>query len=231
MREWMDNLTNIFGPRKWQELWNAWDEVMAGWGLTIRVSLISLVFALLIGAFVGLLMATERRRLKKICQAYITFFQNTPLTIQLILFYFVLMPAMGMKRMKVEASLLALSIYTGAYCANIFYSAIVSVPAGQFEAASSQGFGFARSMAYIILPQAIQIALPSLTNQAVNLIKNSSVMALVTARDLMYTLDIIASNNDTYGPPLLMTGLLYLCMCLPLSMLARRLERRLIRHG
>lgn len=230
MQAFIDSMMNIFGPRKWQELWDAWDEVMAGWGLTIQVSIVSLLLALFIGVVVGLVMATERKGAKRICQAYITFFQNTPLAIQLIIFYFVIMPAMGMTRMKVEAGVLSLSIYTGAYCANIFYSSIASVPAGQFEAASSQGFGFISSMTHVILPQAIKIALPSLTNQAVNLIKNSSVLALITAKDLIYTLDIIASNNDTYGPPLLMTGILYLCMCLPLSLLARRLERRLVKH-
>lgn len=231
MQGFIQSMMNIFGPRKWQELWSVWDEVMAGWGLTVRVSLISLVAALLIGLLVALVMAGGRTWSKRLCQAYITFFQNTPLTIQLVLFYFVIMPAMGMMRMKVEASILVLSIYTGAYCANIFYSSIQSVPMGQFEAASSQGFGFFASMRHIILPQAVRIALPSLTNQAVNLIKNSSVMAIITAKDLMYTLDVIASNNDTYGPPLLMTGVMYLCMCLPLSILARRLERRLMENG
>ena len=81
------------------------------------------------------------------------------------------------------------------------------------------------------LAQAVRIALPPLTNQAVNLIKNSSVLSVVTARDLIYSLDSIAARSDNYGPPLLMTGLLYLCICLPISLLARRLEGRLVRHG
>ena len=152
-------------------------------------------------------------------------------SIQVILIYLVIMPAMGIYRKKVEAGIIGLSIYTGAYCATIVHSAIQSVPAGQFEAASSQGFGFWRSMAHVILPQAVRIALPSLTNQAVNLIKNSSVLAVITARDLIYSLDSIAARSDNYGPPLLMTGLLYLCICLPISLLARRLEGRLVRHG
>lgn len=224
-------MMNIFGPRKWQELWGAWDQVMAGFFMTLKVSLISLVFALIIGIAIGIIMATQKKWPKRICQWYITFFQNTPLAIQLIIFYFVIMPAMGMMRMKFEASILALSVYTGAYCANIFYASIMSVPMGQFEAANSQGFDFLRSMWYVILPQSIRIALPNLTNQAVNLIKNSSVMAIITAKDLMYSLDIIASNSDTYGPPLLMTGVMYLCLCLPLSLLARRMERRLAKNG
>lgn len=229
--DFVSGFQKIFGAKRWLELYAARGEVMAGFVMTVKVSFFSLIFALVIGVLVGLALASGRRWLERICRAYIAFFQNTPLVIQVILIYLVIMPAMGIYRKKVEAGIIGLSIYTGAYCATIVHSAIQSVPAGQFEAASSQGFGFWRSMAHVILPQAVRIALPPLTNQAVNLIKNSSVLAVITARDLIYSLDSIAARSDNYGPPLLMTGLLYLCICLPISLIARHLEGRLVHHG
>ena len=229
--DFVSGFQKIFGAKRWLELYDARGEVMAGFVMTVKVSFFSLIFALVIGILVGLALASGRRWLERICRAYIAFFQNTPLVIQVILIYLVIMPAMGIYRKKVEAGIIGLSIYTGAYCATIVHSAIQSVPAGQFEAASSQGFGFWRSMAHVILPQAVRIALPPLTNQAVNLIKNSSVLAVITARDLIYSLDSIAARSDNYGPPLLMTGLLYLCICLPISLIARHLEGRLVHHG
>ena len=229
--DFVSGFQKIFGAKRWLELYDARGEVMAGFVMTVKVSFFSLIFALVIGVLVGLALASGRRWLERICRAYIAFFQNTPLVIQVILIYLVIMPAMGIYRKKVEAGIIGLSIYTGAYCAPIVHSAIQSVPAGQFEAASSQGFGFWRSMAHVILPQAVRIALPPLTNQAVNLIKNSSVLAVITARDLIYSLDSIAARSDNYGPPLLMTGLLYLCICLPISLIARHLEGRLVHHG
>ena len=229
--DFVSGFQKIFGAKRWLELYDARGEVMAGFVMTVKVSFFSLIFALVIGVLVGLALASGRRWLERICRAYIAFFQNTPLVIRVILIYLVIMPAMGIYRKKVEAGIIGLSIYTGAYCATIVHSAIQSVPAGQFEAASSQGFGFWRSMAHVILPQAVRIALPPLTNQAVNLIKNSSVLAVITARDLIYSLDSIAARSDNYGPPLLMTGLLYLCICLPISLIARHLEGRLVHHG
>ncbi len=229
--DFVSGFQKIFGAKRWLELYDARGEVIAGFIMTVKVSFFALIIALIIGVVVGLCMASTRRWLDRICRAYIAFFQNTPLVIQVILIYLVIMPAMGVYRKKVEAGIIGLSIYTGAYCATIVHSAIVSVPAGQFEAANSQGFGFLGAMAHVILPQAVRIALPPLTNQAVNLIKNSSVLAVITARDLIYSLDSIAARSDNYGPPLLMTGLLYLCICLPISLLARRLEGRLVRHG
>lgn len=229
--DFVSGFQKIFGAKRWLELYDARGEVMAGFVMTVKVSFFSLIFALVIGVLVGLALASGRRWLERICRAYIAFFQNTPLVIQVILIYLVIMPAMGIYRKKVEAGIIGLSIYTGAYCATIVHSAIQSVPAGQFEAASSQGFGFWRSMTHVILPQAVRIALPPLTNQAVNLIKNSSVLAVITARDLIYSLDSIAARSDNYGPPLLMTGLLYLCICLPISLIARHLEGRLVHHG
>ena len=104
---------------------------------------------------------------------------------------------------------------------------IQSVPQGQFEAAGAQGFSYADTMRYIILPQARRLAYPPLTNLAVNLIKNTSVMAMVAGGDLMYHADSWASANLYYGPAYVVTGLLYIAICFPLATYAKHLERRM----
>ena len=104
---------------------------------------------------------------------------------------------------------------------------IQAIPRGQLEAAYSQGFKFRDAMCYIILPQAKRMALPPLTNQAVSLIKNTSVLAMVAGGELMYQADSWASTSLYYGPAYIVTGLLYLIICLPLALYANRLEERM----
>jgi putative glutamine transport system permease protein len=104
---------------------------------------------------------------------------------------------------------------------------ILSTPKGQFEAAYAQGFSYWGAMRYVILPQAKRMAYPPLTNLAVNLIKNTSVMAMVAGGELMYHADSWASSNLYYGPAYIITGLLYIAICLPLATYAKYLERRL----
>jgi putative glutamine transport system permease protein len=112
--------------------------------------------------------------------------------------------------------------------AEVFRAGITSIPKGQMEAARSQGFSYVQAMQYIILPQTIIIVLPPLGNQAVNLIKNTSVLALIAGGDLMYRADSWASNGTlSYGPAYLITGVLYFILCFPLVNWARRHEMRI----
>ena len=158
-----------------------------------------------------------------------SFFQNTPLVIQIFMYYNVL-PKFGIRLGVVAIGILGLALYTGAYAADIVRSAIQAVPTGQMEAASSQGFTYLQSMYHIVLPQAIKIGLPPMTNQAVNLIKNSSVLAVIAGGELMYVADSWSGSNLIYGPTFVMTGVLYLAICLPISLFARYLEKRSVRN-
>ena len=146
-----------------------------------------------------------------------SFFQNTPLVIQIFIYYNVL-PKVGVRLGVVAIGVLGLALYTGAYAADIVRSAIKAVPTGQMEAAYSQGFSYLQTMRYIILPQAVKIGLPPMTNQAVNLIKNSSVLAVIAGGELMYRADSWSGSNLIYGPTFVMTGVLYLSICLPISL-------------
>jgi len=117
-------------------------------------------------------------------------------------------------------------MYHGAYISEVVRAGIQAVPRGQLEAAYSQGFSFWGAMRYIILPQAKRMAFPPLTNQAVSLIKNTSVLAMVAGGELMYQADSWSSTNLYYGPAYIVTGVLYLMLCLPLATYAGKLERK-----
>ncbi|MDP2300295.1 MAG: amino acid ABC transporter permease, partial [Actinomycetota bacterium] len=116
--------------------------------------------------------------------------------------------------------------YHGAYIAEVVRAGIQSIGRGQLEAALSQGFTYVTAMRYIIIPQAMRIVLPPLTNQAVNLIKNTSVIAIIAGGDLMYAGDSFAGRYGHYGPTYVLVGLGYFLMCFPLAVLTRRLEER-----
>jgi putative glutamine transport system permease protein len=212
---------------RWQRLFMASPEFMAGFGVTVLVSILSLLLALVLGITFGLFSTSRRKSLMALSRIYVEVFQNTPLVVQ-VFFVYNALPYVGIKLDVFLIGMLCVGIYHGAYVAEVFRAGITSIPKGQFEAARSQGFSYVQSMGYIILPQALTIVLPPLGNQAVNLIKNTSTLALIAGGDLMYRADSWASNGTlSYGPAYLVTGFLYFILCFPLVTWVRRREVRL----
>ena len=222
-------MSGPFSLYNWKTWFSDWTFFADGFVRTLYISMLGLVFTLLIGVVVGVLLCGKNRVVLAVSRGYMSFFQNTPLVIQVFIYYNVL-PKLGIYLDVVTIGVMGLALYTGAYAADIVHSAIKAVPTGQMEAASSQGFSYIQAMVYIILPQAVKIGLPPMTNQAVNLIKNSSVLAVIAGGELMYRADTWSGDNLIYGPTFVMTGVLYLIICLPVSLLARWLERRSVRH-
>ena len=215
-----------FAAFKWEALLGDWEVFAQGFGMTIAVSALALCLALMLGIAFGL-MGTEKNGLFRfVNRCYVELIQNTPLVIQIFFFYNGL-PYIGIQLPVFWFGMLGIGIYHGAYVAEVVRAGIQSVPQGQFEAAGAQGFSYADTMRYIILPQARRLAYPPLTNLAVNLIKNTSVMAMVAGGDLMYHADSWASANLYYGPAYVVTGLLYIAICFPLATYAKHLERRM----
>jgi putative glutamine transport system permease protein len=216
-----------FAPWRWQRLFMASPEFLAGFGITILVSILALLLALMLGVVFGLFSTSGLGPLKILSRVYVEIFQNTPLVVQ-VFFVYNALPYVGIKLDVFLIGMLCVGIYHGAYVAEVFRAGITSIPKGQMEAARSQGFSYVQAMRYIILPQTITIVLPPLGNQAVNLIKNTSVLALIAGGDLMYRADSWASNGTlSYGPAYLITGLLYFILCFPLVNWARRHEMRI----
>jgi putative glutamine transport system permease protein len=222
-------LNGPFSIANWRAWFNAAPLFMRGYGQTLLISLWGLVFALIIGILAGVALTGRNRPLKLFLRGYMSFFQNTPLMIQVFILYNVL-PKLGVRMGVVTVGVVGLALYTGAYAADIVASAIRAVPWGQTEAAESQGLSRVQTLVFVILPQAVKVGLPSMTNQAVNLVKNSSIMAVIAGGELMYVADSWSGSNLIYGPTFVMTAVLYLTICLPISLFARWLEKRSVRN-
>jgi putative glutamine transport system permease protein len=210
---------------KWQALFQDWTIFAKGLYQTVLVSVLALALALILGIIFGVLGSSHYKIPKLISRIYVKIIQNTPLVIQIFFLYNGL-PHLGIVLPVFSLGVLGIGVYHGAYIAEVVRSGIQSIPKGQKEAAFSQGFTYVETMRYIILPQAKRIIYPPLTNQAVSLIKNTSVLAMVAGGDLMYQADSWSSNNLYYGPAYIVTGILYLLLCLPLARFAKQLERK-----
>jgi len=208
---------------KWEALFRDWTVFAEGFKTTIMVAVLSLALALILGIVFGVLGTSQLKLAKLVSRVYVEFIQNTPLVIQVYFLYHGL-PHMDVMIPVFVVGVLGVGVYHGAYIAEVVRAGIDSIHKGQMEAALSQGFSFWGAMRHVILPQASRIVLPPLTNQAVNLIKNTSVLAMVAGGDLMYRADSWSSDNLYYGPAYVAIGLLYLLLCLPLATLTRRLE-------
>ncbi len=212
-----------FAGYKWAALASDWTVFGEGFAHTVLVSGLALLLALLLGGLFGILSSGSSRLAKGVARIYTEAIQNTPRVIQVFFLYHAL-PHLGVMLPTFAVGVLGVGIYHGAYISEVVRAGILAVPRGQLESAYSQGFSFWRAMRHIVLPQARRMAFPPLTNQAVSLIKNTSVLAMVAGGELMYQADSWSSSNLYYGPAYVATGLLYLALCLPLAMYARRLE-------
>ena len=220
-----------FAALRWVFLWRDRSVFLEGFGVTILVSLCALLLALALGVIFGLFSTSNKRGLQGIARVYVEFFQNTPLVVQ-VFFVYNALPYAGIVLNVFTIGMLCVGIYHGAYVSEVIRAGIQSISRGQMDAAKSQGFSYIQAMRWIILPQTVAIVLPPLGNQAVNLIKNTSTLALIAGGDLMYRADSWASNGAlSYGPAYLVTAALYFLLCFPLVSWARRQEVRIKNRG
>lgn len=222
-------MIGLFDITRWKALFRASDNYISGFSTTLKVALAGLLLALALGIFFGILSSGKSKILKGISRIYVEFFQNTPLVIQVFFYYNCLPYIIGGRVPKFMLGVMGVGIYHGAYISEVIRTGIEAVPKGQFEAAYSQGFSYIQTMRYIILPQTLKMILPPLANQALNLVKNTSVLAMVAGLDLMYHADSWASDRGFFVQAYLSCALLYFIICFPLARLARWLEIRSMR--
>lgn len=226
-------LESLLDPRRWQITFDSIDAFWDGFFVTLQVVVWGLFLALALGTILGVFSTTRSRVLRAISRVYVEFYQNTPLPVQVIFMYLMgpqlLQLATGSAAPvpipSVVLGFVGVGLYHAAYVAEVIRTGIEAVPRGQMEAALSQGFTRVQAYIYIILPQTFKVILPPLCNQALNLVKNSSVLALVAGGDLMYR-----SNSfvGTYGylQGYILACVMYFIICFPLSMLVQYLEKR-----
>lgn len=202
------------------------DVLIDGFLNTLYSSIIALFFSLIIGTLMAILQLSKTKWIKVLANAYVEFFKNIPLLI-IVMFFYVVVPLYWFSIDGFTAGTIGLTIYTSAFIAETVRAGIMGVPKGQTEAGLSTGLTQNETMRYIILPQAFKIVIPPLGNQFINLVKNSSVLAMVTGLDLMYQGDLIASETFNTFDTYILIGLIYLIITLPLTYLMSYIERRL----
>ena len=209
---------------------NRWKYIVDG----LKITLIVTIFAVLIGVLLGFLIAIVRtthdktgklKILNVICRVYLTVIRGTPVVVQLMIIYFIIFGSVDIS--KVVVAIVAFGINSGAYVAEIFRSGIMSIDNGQFEAGRSLGFNYAQTMMYIVMPQAFKNVLPTLCNEFISLLKETSVSGYIALQDLTKGGDIIRSRTYDAFMPLIAVALIYLAMVMIFTKLVSLLERRL----
>ena len=209
---------------------NRWRYITDG----LKITLLVTVFAVLIGVVLGFLIAIVRtthdktgklKILNAICKVYLTVIRGRPVVVQLMIIYFIIFGSVDIS--KVVVAIVAFGINSGAYVAEIFRSGIMSIDNGQFEAGRSLGFNYAQTMMYIVMPQAFKNVLPTLCNEFISLLKETSVSGYIALQDLTKGGDIIRSRTYDAFMPLIAVALIYLAMVMIFTKLVSLLERRL----
>jgi putative glutamine transport system permease protein len=200
-------------------------DFLSGFKYTIASSVFALFFSLVIGTLMAIFQISKNKILRGISRIYVEVFRNIPLLV-IVMFFFIVIPMQGIPIDGFTAGTIGLTIYTSAFIAETIRSGIQAVPAGQMEAGLSSGFTQSETMRYIILPQAFKIVIPPLGNQFINLVKNSSILAMVAGFDLMYQGDTVANTTFDTINSYIIVALFYLIITLPLSYLMAYLERK-----
>ncbi|MBI2117219.1 MAG: amino acid ABC transporter permease [candidate division NC10 bacterium] len=200
--------------------------LLGGAWVTLYLSLISSTIGAVSGLFLGMARVSRFRVIRAIATLYTEVIRGTPLLMQLIVLYYGL-PSVGINLEAVAAGIIGLSANSAAYVGEIFRAGIQSVGRGQREAAQASGLTYFQVMRYVILPQAFRMVLPPLTNEFVTMLKDSSLVSTLAIAELLRTgREIVAWKVNVFSPFAGVT-LLYLGMTLPLTHLARFLERRI----
>ncbi|MCR5129252.1 MAG: amino acid ABC transporter permease, partial [Lachnospiraceae bacterium] len=167
------------------------------------------------------------RVLNGICSFYVGLFRGTPMVVQLLIFYYVLLPLLGVKMTGVQVSIWVFGLNSGAYISEIMRSGIQSVDPGQMEAGRALGLSFTTTMLQIVIPQAVKNILPTLGNEFIALIKETSVVSFVGANDLYVAFSYIGSNSYEFMVPYLVMAIIYILLVVIISLLIKLMERQL----
>ena len=199
--------------------------LLVGLWITLKISALSLVFALALGLVAGLGRVADNPAARNLAATYVELIRGTPLLVQIFIFYFFIGTVLELS--PFTAAVAALAVFTGAYVAEIVRAGIEAVPKGQMEAARSLGMSYAQAMRHVVLPQALRKTLPPLAGQFINLIKDSSLVSVIAITDLTKAGREIVSSTFTPFEVWFTVALMYLVLTGALSLWVRRLERRL----
>ncbi|MEE0686801.1 MAG: amino acid ABC transporter permease [Lachnospiraceae bacterium] len=207
-------------------------KVIEGLQNTLLIAVLGLVIGIIIGTLIAVVRVLPKykvmpRILNGICSFYVALFRGTPIVVQLLVFYYVLLPIMGIKITGVDVSILVFGLNSAAYISEIMRSGIMSVDRGQMEAGRAVGLSYGTTMLKIVIPQAVKNILPTLGNEFIALVKETSVVSFVGATDLYIAFNYIGSNNYEFMVPYLVMAMIYMVLILIISLGIKIMERSL----
>lgn len=209
-----------------------YEKVLDGLQNTLTIAISGLIIGILIGTLIATVRVIPKyklmpRILNGICSFYVELFRGTPIVVQLLIFYYVLLPIWGIRMSGVEVSMLVFGLNSGAYISEIMRSGILSVDQGQMEAGRAVGLSFGTTMIKIVIPQAVKNILPTLGNEFIALVKETSVVSFVGATDLYVAFNLIGSNSYEFMVPYIVMALIYIILVLIISAGIKLMERSL----
>ena len=211
---------------------NGYVKVLEGLQNTVTIAVTGLIVGIIIGTLIAAVRVMPKykrlpRVLNSICGFYVAMFRGTPMVVQLLVFYYVLFPLLGWKITGLQVAMLVFGLNSGAYISEIMRGGIQSVDPGQMEAGRAVGLSFSTTMLKIVIPQAVKNILPTMGNEFITLIKETSVVSFVGAADLYVAFSYIGSNSYEFMVPYLVMALIYIVLVLVISILVKLMERSL----
>ncbi len=211
--------------------YGGYKSVLNGLLATVEIAVLGLAIGIVIGTLIAVVKVMPKRRvlpriLEKVCDVYVAFFRGTPMVVQLLIGYFVLMPALGIVADGITVAIVVFGLNSGAYVSEIMRSGIQSVDPGQLEAGRAVGLPYSIAMLKIVIPQSIKNILPTLGNEFIVLVKETSIVSFIAVSDLTKAFRAIGDANYEYIIPYLTLALVYLAIVMLITLGIRMMERR-----
>jgi polar amino acid transport system permease protein len=209
-------------PDTWGYLWL----ILQGAVVTAELTLMGCALALVMAFITGLGRLSRFAAVRWLATTYIEFFRGTSIFVQMFWAYFVL-PLFGLPITPMQAGVLALGLNVGAYGAEVVRGAILAIPREQYEACTALNITRFQRMRYVILPQALVLMLPTFGNNAIELLKGTAIVSLISLADMTFQAQVVRAQTGNTAFPFLTTLVLYFLMATAIGTVTRRLERRL----
>lgn len=224
--------------KKFEVFWDifknhgGYTQVLTGLQNTLLIAISGLIIGIIIGTVIATIRVLPKKKgiigvLNWLSNVYVGFFRGTPVVVQLLLFYYVMLPLLNLHMQSVTVAICVFGLNSAAYISEIMRSGILSVDPGQMEGGRSVGLSYGTTMMKIIIPQAVKNILPTLGNEFIALIKETSVVSFVGAMDLYVAFSRIGSNNYEFMVPYIIMALIYIVLVVIITILIKFMERSL----
>lgn len=215
----------MFSDLDWSSVWDYKELFFKGWLITIGLSLASLALSLILGLVAALCSQAKLSPLKTLYRAYVEIIRGTPLLVQILFFFYIIAHQIGLENRYISGVII-LSLFNGAYIAEMIRSGIEAIQTTQIDSARAIGLTKTQTYRFVIFPQAIRQIIPPITGQFASIIKDSSLLSVIGINELTNSAQQINSATYSTLEIYLPLGLAYLVLTLPISIWSKRLEKR-----